>query len=323
LAQQIAAQATVLDQLGNQYGQAQGRVAAATQQAAALSVQLDASRVDEIRAQTDALAAVAALRNTAIGAYLGTNFRLSPAYGPYGPAYQAGLAHAYTGSVIRTVADRVQAQRVAHSRLLAVRKTIEARTRQAQTAQATAVAAATQVQAAVAAASVEQAKLTATVAQTQGGLAALVSAQNAATSQQIFTQLGGGRTLDFVPGEPLPGLLPQTAAAIAIAEAQVGKPYVWGAAGPDSFDCSGLMQWSWNQIGIKLPRVAADQQSWAIPVPISQVSPGDLVFFGSPAHHVGMYVGNGMMVDAPHSGALVGIVPIWWDQLSGFGRVHN
>jgi cell wall-associated NlpC family hydrolase len=83
------------------------------------------------------------------------------------------------------------------------------------------------------------------------------------------------------------------------------------------------MQWSWNQLGLNLPRVAADQQTWAIPVPISQVLPGDLVFFGSPAHHVGLYIGNGMMVDAPHTGAVVETVPVWWDELSGFGRIHT
>jgi cell wall-associated NlpC family hydrolase len=58
-------------------------------------------------------------------------------------------------------------------------------------------------------------------------------------------------------------------------------------------------------------------------VPISQLAPGDLVFFGSPAYHVGMYIGNGLMVDAPHTGADVSISPIWWNDLAGFGRVHQ
>lgn len=60
-----------------------------------------------------------------------------------------------------------------------------------------------------------------------------------------------------------------------------------------------------------------------MPVPISQLQPGDLVFYGVPAHHVGMYVGGGRMVDAPHSGANVHVVPIWWGDLAGFGRVHR
>jgi len=156
----------------------------------------------------------------------------------------------------------------------------------------------------------------------EGDLVALVAAAKAQMSQAIYNRLANAGSLDFKPSGPLPPQLPQTAQAIKIATAQLGKPYVWGATGPDSFDCSGLMQWSWAQVGVGLPRVAADQQAWVIPVPISQVLPGDLVFFGNPAHHVGMYIGNGMMVDAPHSGAYVEEVSVWWDELAGFGRVH-
>jgi cell wall-associated NlpC family hydrolase len=116
-------------------------------------------------------------------------------------------------------------------------------------------------------------------------------------------------------------VLPEATAAVQAALAQVGKPYQWGAAGPNTFDCSGLTMWSWAQAGIAIPRVAADQQSWTTPVPISQLQPGDLVFFGTPAHHVGMYIGNGLMVDAPHTGADVTVESIWWSDLAGFGRV--
>jgi cell wall-associated NlpC family hydrolase len=118
-------------------------------------------------------------------------------------------------------------------------------------------------------------------------------------------------------------VLAQTPTVMALGLAQLGKPYLWGGTGPDQFDCSGLMQWSWFLGGgVKIPRVAADQQAWATPIPISQILPGDLVFFGAPAHHVGMYLGGGLMLDAPHTGAWVEVVPIWWTELSGFGRVH-
>lgn len=90
---------------------------------------------------------------------------------------------------------------------------------------------------------------------------------------------------------------------LAAARREIGKPYVYGAEGPTSFDCSGLMQWVFAKIGIKLPRVAAEQQRFATPVTNPQ--PGDLVFFGRPAHHVGLYVGGGRMIAAPHTGALV------------------
>lgn len=103
---------------------------------------------------------------------------------------------------------------------------------------------------------------------------------------------------------------------------QVGKPYVWGGNGPNVYDCSGLTQQSWmHGGGIVLPRVASDQQAWTIPVPTSDAQPGDLVFFGAPAYHVGMYLGNGMMVDAPHQGAYVRVEAIWRGSFSGFGRV--
>lgn len=98
--------------------------------------------------------------------------------------------------------------------------------------------------------------------------------------------------------------------AMTIALAQRGKSYVWGATGPESFDCSGLMQYSFKQVGINLPRTAAAQQEVGVYVPRDQLQPGDLVFFGSPAHHVGMYVGNGEMVNAPDFGIPVRVQPL-------------
>ena len=121
----------------------------------------------------------------------------------------------------------------------------------------------------------------------------------------------------------MPAQLPQMTRALASATAQLGKPYLWGGTGPDVFDCSGLMVWSWGLAGVHLPRVASDQQNWAIPLTASQAQPGDLVFFGQPAHHVGMYLGHGLMIDAPHRGASVEIVSIAAGDLAGFGRVHQ
>lgn len=96
---------------------------------------------------------------------------------------------------------------------------------------------------------------------------------------------------------------------IADAQMELGKPYVWGDAGPISFDCSGLVQYVYDQVGIHLPRVAADQQSYTTPV--TNPLPGDLVFYGSPAYHVGIYIGGGMMIDAPHAGAVVRVEQVW------------
>jgi cell wall-associated NlpC family hydrolase len=104
-------------------------------------------------------------------------------------------------------------------------------------------------------------------------------------------------------------------AAIEAAESVIGDAYVWGATGPSTFDCSGLMLWSWAKAGVDLPRTAAEQQQVGQLVSSkADLQPGDLVFFGSPAYHVGMYVGNGDMIDAPNSGENVQIQPIF----SGF-----
>jgi len=96
-------------------------------------------------------------------------------------------------------------------------------------------------------------------------------------------------------------------AVVGIAQAELGKPYVYGAAGPNSFDCSGLTMYCYAQIGIGLSHGATDQQHASTPVPLSALQPGDLVFFGGPSYsyHVGIYVGGGSMINAPHTGAVV------------------
>ncbi|TDC26733.1 glycoside hydrolase [Streptomyces sp. 8K308] len=94
-------------------------------------------------------------------------------------------------------------------------------------------------------------------------------------------------------------------AAIAFAESQLGKPYVWGATGPNSYDCSGLTQAAWRAAGVELPRVTWDQVDAGSRVSRDALRPGDLVFFYDDISHVGLYVGDGMMIHAPKPGAVV------------------
>ncbi|MBB4949941.1 cell wall-associated NlpC family hydrolase [Kitasatospora gansuensis] len=96
------------------------------------------------------------------------------------------------------------------------------------------------------------------------------------------------------------------ATVIAAAEAQIGKPYGWGATGPNSFDCSGLMVWAFDKAGISLPRTSQSQMGAGqnIGTNIADAKPGDLIIY-SGGGHVGLYVGNGQIVHAPHTGALV------------------
>jgi cell wall-associated NlpC family hydrolase len=108
--------------------------------------------------------------------------------------------------------------------------------------------------------------------------------------------------------------------ALAFARAQIGKPYVWGATGPGSYDCSGLTQAAWKTAGVTIPRTTYDQVDAGTTVPVSQALPGDLVFFYDDVTHVGIYIGNGMMIHAPKPGTYVREESIYYD---GESSVHS
>ncbi|GAB2461453.1 C40 family peptidase [Jatrophihabitans fulvus] len=110
--------------------------------------------------------------------------------------------------------------------------------------------------------------------------------------------------------------------AVEFALAQVGEPYVFGAAGPDAWDCSGLTQGAWAAGGVSLPHSAADQYNYGTHVGLDQLSPGDLIFMYQPIGHVTIYIGDGMMVSAPTEGQPVQVVPV--SQFSGdiVGATH-
>jgi cell wall-associated NlpC family hydrolase len=183
-----------------------------------------------------------------------------------------------------------------------------------------------QVAASRAAAAVE-----ADLAQTQSMLASVdsqireLAAQQAALSAQLAAANASGTLKSALGGRFNSTTPPNTIAATAIAAARtkLGDPYVWGGAGPDVFDCSGLTQWAYAQAGVSLPRVAADQYSAGPHVPLSALQPGDLLFWATdvadPAtiHHVAIYLGGGMMVEAPHTGSVVHIVPVYLDGYIG------
>ncbi|MFI9272488.1 NlpC/P60 family protein [Kitasatospora sp. NPDC052896] len=98
-------------------------------------------------------------------------------------------------------------------------------------------------------------------------------------------------------------------AAVAAALSRLGDSYVWGHTGPTTFDCSGLMQWAYAQAGVSLPRTSQEQGTIGTEVPsLADAQPGDLVIYGSDMHHVGMYIGNGNVVHAPHTGDVVRVM---------------
>jgi cell wall-associated NlpC family hydrolase len=112
-------------------------------------------------------------------------------------------------------------------------------------------------------------------------------------------------------------------ASIAVAEAyrQLGKPYQWAAAGPDRFDCSGLTMWVWAKAGVSLPHSSRMQFNEGRHVSQSELQPGDLVFYGSPIHHVGIYVGNGQYIHAPQTGDVVKVSSVFRDDYTGAVRL--
>jgi cell wall-associated NlpC family hydrolase len=112
-------------------------------------------------------------------------------------------------------------------------------------------------------------------------------------------------------------------AKIAVAEAyrQLGKPYRWGASGPNAFDCSGLTMWVWGKAGVSLPHSSRAQYGYGVHVSRGQLQPGDLVFFGSPIHHVGIYVGGGNYIAAPHSGDVVSVRSMGRSDFAGATRL--
>jgi cell wall-associated NlpC family hydrolase len=135
-------------------------------------------------------------------------------------------------------------------------------------------------------------------------LANLTAQQQAAVAAQT---VGGSTTSSAVTSTPVAYTGPtssQADQAVAFAYAQIGKPYVWGAAGPGSYDCSGLVSAAWSSAGVSIPRVTYDQWAGLPHIPLSDLQPGDLILYNGESH-VAIYVGGGYIIDAPHTGAVV------------------
>jgi cell wall-associated NlpC family hydrolase len=145
---------------------------------------------------------------------------------------------------------------------------------------------------------------------------------HAAQVEQLVVQIPGTPATGSAPaGSVVPvtgGLVssPVLRTMLLAAESRLGMPYIWGANGPKAFDCSGLVQWSFAQAGVVMPRVAADQARTGPAVPVSRLAPGDLLFYHTdptaPGYisHVAIYLGYGKMIQAPEPGMDVEIVPV-------------
>ncbi|WP_329175447.1 C40 family peptidase [Streptomyces sp. NBC_01477] len=156
----------------------------------------------------------------------------------------------------------------------------------------------------------------------QTKLAAAQKLLNSLTAEQrakvATIHKGSTSTTSYTYSGPASG---RAAAAISFALAQRGKPYVYGATGPGSYDCSGLTGAAYRAAGVTLGRTTYDQAKQGVAVSKADLRPGDLVFFYSGLSHVGIYLGNGQIVHAPHTGAFVEVAPLSWMPFATARRV--
>jgi cell wall-associated NlpC family hydrolase len=156
-----------------------------------------------------------------------------------------------------------------------------------------------------------------TVARTEQLLSQVKAADRAKLLAAANNASGSGSTTPVsFPKVPVSG---GAAKAVAYAKAQVGKPYAYGADGPDSFDCSGLTMMAWAQAGVSLPHSSSAQYGATRRISAGDLQPGDLIFYYSPISHVAIYVGGGQQVAATHTGDYVRLQALH-DGITGYGR---
>ena len=328
---QLATDQQRLDVTAQQYDEAMQQVQQVGQQISQIksTIALDQSHV---------AADTANLRQQAVASYMtGSSANdLQSLFSSNGE--QATVAGEYQSVASGNISGSIDALTVAQTHLASQQS-------QLQSAQTQDQAALDQASAAKQAAQATVADQTATLSRVKGQIAELVAqrqaAQLAASHAAFLARAAAAAaaataaaTTDSSPrrNDPSrptrPVTLPNLPAsggagtALAAAESQIGVPYVWGGESPGrGFDCSGLTQWAWRQAGVSLPRTAAAQYDAIAHVPLSDLQPGDLLFWGyGGISHVGMYVGGGDIVNAPDTGALVRVQAIWNSGLVGAGR---
>lgn len=209
-------------------------------------------------------------------------------------------------------------QRAAHAAAIEARLTAAAAA--VTKLQSAAARAATHVEALLAA---QQDALSSANAQVRALLAAQQAAALAASAADFAAavQAAGGQV-----GGDTAAPNATVAQAINAARSKLGDPYQWGGTGPDAYDCSGLTQFAYASAGVALPRVAADQWNVGTHVGLADLEPGDLLFWATDTtnaatiHHVAIYLGDGMMLAAPHTGDVVKIEPVYMDGFIGATR---
>jgi cell wall-associated NlpC family hydrolase len=273
----------------------------------ALSEQYDSLRIQLTRAQADALIAKRAATRTQSALALGQQAIAQLAAENYmnaglDPTLQA-LVAGNPEQFLSQAATMTEIDQASGDRVSALSNVAAQALREQQTAeqQVTAVNA-----------------LQAQLGTKKQAIVAKIDVVNSAAMKQamaIFTQTGQ------YPDITIPTANTVGAQALQAALTKRGDPYVWGAAGPSAFDCSGLVVWAYAQEGITLPHFTGDQWNSGMHVSRSDLEPGDLVFFYPDISHVGIYLGDGLMVDAPDFGETVQVQPVFWADYVGAVRI--
>ena len=273
----------------------------------ALSEQYDSLRIQLTRAQADALIAKRAATRTQSALALGQQAIAQLAAENYmnaglDPTLQA-LVAGNPEQFLSQAATMTEIDQASGDRVSALSNVAAQALREQQTAeqQVTAVNA-----------------LQAQLGTKKQAIEAKIDVVNSAAMKQamaIFTQTGQ------YPDITIPTANTVGAQALQAALTKRGDPYVWGAAGPSAFDCSGLVVWAYAQEGITLPHFTGDQWNSGMHVSRSDLEPGDLVFFYPDISHVGIYLGDGLMVDAPDFGETVQVQPVFWADYVGAVRI--
>ncbi len=315
IAAQIQAQGDKLAVLSEQYDQDQIRVQQLDQQVSQTQAQVAQTKTQVANEQN-------ALRQLAISDYTsgGTTSGLEQLFTPGGE--RSAAVQEYQQVASASVSGAIDRLNQSDSVLSAQESGLQTTQSEARTTLAAADAARQGAQS-------ELASQQATLAKVKGRIgtlvaqrqAALAAAQAAAFQARLVAQQAtvADPGLPSVPAAPNGG----GAEAVAAAESQIGVPYVWAGSSPGAgFDCSGLTMWAWAHAGVGLSHSAADQYAETVHVPLSDLQPGDLLFYreGGTIGHVTMYVGPGEMVQAMETGTNIEITGIWTSGLVGAGR---
>jgi cell wall-associated NlpC family hydrolase len=304
LQDQIDANGEQIGALGEQFNAAQLRLDEANQKITDAQAQIDAAKAEVARIRGLIRVRAASVYKRALAGESLGEFDLGDA------KHLVSRKH-YAEAQATRDADLLDQLDRAQQDLTRVRGDAEAARAQAERDQTTIDATRTELEAA-------NAKQEAILSQVNGELEQLVQeearrraeeAARAARSRYAPGALGDGNPEAF-PNLPAPGAA--AAAAIEFARAQLGKPYRYAAVGPDSYDCSGLTMAAYGAAGISMPHYSGAQYSSLPHVSLDAMLPGDLVFWGSGGgSHVGIYVGNGLMIHAPHTGDVVKIAAVY------------